>query len=66
MIDMVVHRHDLRHTIGSLAAMLMRAETPAGLIEAPPPRPAPETTPVLAYAEGDEDLLHAPVAGHAE
>jgi acetyl-CoA carboxylase carboxyl transferase subunit beta len=65
MIDMVVHRHDLRHTIGSLAAMLMKADAPIELIEAGPQRPA---LPVgeLGYAEGGDDLLHAPVAGHAE
>jgi acetyl-CoA carboxylase carboxyl transferase subunit beta len=35
MVDMVVHRHNLRSTIGSLVALLTKSESPAGLAAAP-------------------------------
>ncbi|MEQ1900947.1 MAG: acetyl-CoA carboxylase, carboxyltransferase subunit beta, partial [Devosia sp.] len=37
MVDMVVHRHNLRSTIGSLIAILSKADSPAGLASAPAP-----------------------------
>ncbi len=68
MVDMVVHRHDLRHTIGSLVGMLTKAEAPAALIDAQKPAAPKQVSmrEVAVAAEGDDDLLNAPVAGHAE
>ncbi|HEY4199371.1 MAG TPA: acetyl-CoA carboxylase, carboxyltransferase subunit beta [Devosiaceae bacterium] len=66
MVDMVVHRHNLRSTIGSLVAMLTRLEAPTELAAT-----APATTvsmrDVVVAAEGDDDLAVAPPqAAHAE
>jgi acetyl-CoA carboxylase carboxyl transferase subunit beta len=62
MVDMVVHRHNLRTTIGSLVGILTRSETPEALASAAPARTA--TTVVDA---GDDDLVTAPPeAAHAE
>jgi acetyl-CoA carboxylase carboxyl transferase subunit beta len=55
MVDMVVHRHNLRSTIGSLVAMLTRLATPAELAAAPERIPLP----LLAIAD---DLDETPVA----
>lgn len=69
MVDMVVHRHDLRATIGSLVGMLTKSPSPEGLKTAKSKVPASETVSmrdVVVAAEGDDDLLHTPVAGHAE
>jgi len=55
MVDMVVHRHNLRSTIGSLIAMFTGAASPAGLSE------APAKLPVAALAD-DGDLDEAPLA----
>jgi acetyl-CoA carboxylase carboxyl transferase subunit beta len=49
MVDMVVHRHNLRSTIGSLIAMFTGAASPAGLAEAP----ATLSLPLIA---NDDDL----------
>jgi acetyl-CoA carboxylase carboxyl transferase subunit beta len=49
MVDMVVHRHNLRSTIGSLIAMFTGAASPAGLSEAPPKQPLPQVA-------NDDDL----------
>jgi acetyl-CoA carboxylase carboxyl transferase subunit beta len=54
MVDMVVHRHNLRSTIGSLIAMFTGAASPAGLAEAPPKQPLPEIA--------NDDDLEGPVA----
>src|SRR5690606_33381626 len=63
MVDMVVHRHNLRSTIGSLVAILTRSEAPEELAAAPPPR-AMAAEPA---AGDDDDLLTAPPeAAHAE
>jgi len=67
MVDMVVHRHDLRTTIGSLVGIMTKAPVPEALKAAE--LPAPRRTSmrdVVVAAEGDDDLLNAPVAGHAE
>ena len=65
MVDMVVHRHNLRSTIGSLAAMLMRVPAPAELTSGAVQR-VPAREMVLASA-GDDDLVTAPpAAAHAE
>ncbi len=62
MVDMVVHRHNLRPTIGSLIAMFMGAEAPAA-VEAP----APVTSTVPTILSTDDDLVTAPPeAAHAE
>jgi acetyl-CoA carboxylase carboxyl transferase subunit beta len=55
MVDMVVHRHNLRSTIGSMLAMLTKKETPADLALAPDRVPLPVAT-------NDDDLAEAPVA----
>ena len=55
MVDMVVHRHNLRSTIGSMLAMLTKRETPADLALAPARVPLPVAT-------NDDDLAEAPVA----
>jgi acetyl-CoA carboxylase carboxyl transferase subunit beta len=68
MVDMVVHRHNMRSTIASLVGMMTKA--PAN--DAIPSRtettlPALTTRDVAISAEGDDDLLATtPVAGHAE
>jgi len=54
MVDMVVHRHNLRSTIGSLIAMFTGAASPAGLSEAPPTKPLPQIA--------NDDDLDGPVA----
>jgi len=63
MVDMVVHRHNLRSTIGSLVGILTKAEAPAELTANAPAR-AIAQAPV---AQGDDDLVTAPPeAAHAE
>lgn len=67
MIDMVVHRHELRSTIGSLIAIFMKLPVPEALKRHELPAPKQVTMrDVVAAAEGDDDLLNAPVAGNAE
>jgi acetyl-CoA carboxylase carboxyl transferase subunit beta len=66
MVDMVVHRHNLRSTIGSLLALLTRAPAPAELASTAL-APRPTTREVAIAAEGDDDLVTAPpAAAHAE
>jgi acetyl-CoA carboxylase carboxyl transferase subunit beta len=66
MVDMVVHRHNLRATIGSLAAMLMKAEAPLELT-ANAPLPRVTLRDVAIAVEGDDDLVTPPAeAAHAE
>jgi acetyl-CoA carboxylase carboxyl transferase subunit beta len=63
MVDMVVHRHNLRSTIGSLVAMFMGAEAPAEALA--PAVPARATVPSILTS--DDDLVSAPPeAAHAE
>jgi acetyl-CoA carboxylase carboxyl transferase subunit beta len=65
MVDMVVHRHNLRNTIGSLVGILTRSETPAGLNSTAIAPREPVTS--ATHAEGDDDLVTAPPeAAHAE
>ena len=65
MVDMVVHRHHLRSTIGSLVAILTKAEAPEVIPEAAP-QPQPVTT-VPTVLGTDDDLVTAPPeAAHAE
>ncbi|MDB5539628.1 MAG: acetyl-CoA carboxylase carboxyl transferase subunit beta [Devosia sp.] len=62
MIDMVVHRHNLRETIGSLVGILTKSPVREELSETAPSRLA---TPITANA-GD-DLIGVPAeAAHAE
>jgi len=66
MIDLVVHRHHLRETIGSLVGIFTKVETTAIASH--------KTTPVIAVTKeqelaspGDDDLaVAAPEAAHAE
>ena len=61
MVDMVVHRHNLRSTIGSLVGMLTKAPSPQELTTNAPARLA---TPIAA--EAGEDLVAVAEAAHAE
>jgi acetyl-CoA carboxylase carboxyl transferase subunit beta len=63
MVDMVVHRHNLRSTIGSLVGILTKAEAPAELTANAPARVIAQAP----VAQGDDDLVTAPPeAAHAE
>ncbi len=70
MVDMVVHRHDLRPTIGSLLGMLSKAPVNENIPAARQKSgDAVSMRDVAVEAEGagDDDLLATtPVAGHAE
>jgi len=61
MIDMVVHRHNLRETIGSLVGLLTKSPQRDELSETAPARLA---TPINANPA--EDLAGMPEAAHAE
>jgi acetyl-CoA carboxylase carboxyl transferase subunit beta len=66
MVDMVVHRHNLRSTIGSLSAILTKTEAPAELSTSTPATRLSMRDMIVA-AEGDDDLITAPPeAAHAE
>jgi acetyl-CoA carboxylase carboxyl transferase subunit beta len=63
MVDMVVHRHNLRSTIGSLTSILSKAPAPSEIVTAAPARAA--TVPTILST--DDDLVTAPPeAAHAE
>jgi acetyl-CoA carboxylase carboxyl transferase subunit beta len=66
MVDMVVHRHNLRSTIGSLVGILMRADPVDELtVTAPVARVSMRDAAIAA--EGDDDLATPPPeAAHAE
>jgi acetyl-CoA carboxylase carboxyl transferase subunit beta len=66
MVDMVVHRHNLRSTIGSLAGILTRAEPTAELTDTAAALPAISLRDAAIAAEGDDGDLAAPSAAHAE
>ncbi|QJR20339.1 acetyl-CoA carboxylase carboxyl transferase subunit beta [Pelagibacterium halotolerans] len=73
MVDMVVHRHNLRSTIGSLIGLLTRAPVNEAIPAARAVAGATVATvttrdaALAAESDGDEDFLaNAPVAGHAE
>jgi acetyl-CoA carboxylase carboxyl transferase subunit beta len=61
MMDMVVHRHNLRQTIGSLVGILTKAQVREELSETSPARLASP----IAVSSG-EDLVGEPEAAHAE
>jgi acetyl-CoA carboxylase carboxyl transferase subunit beta len=64
MVDMVVHRHNLRSTIGSLVGILTKGPAPVELSANSPARAIAQTAPA---AQGDDDLVTAPPeAAHAE
>ncbi|MEQ1770715.1 MAG: acetyl-CoA carboxylase, carboxyltransferase subunit beta [Devosia sp.] len=56
MVDMVVHRHNLRSTIGQLLAILTRSESPAEL-QVPGP-----SEPIALPPPANDDLNEMPVA----
>jgi acetyl-CoA carboxylase carboxyl transferase subunit beta len=56
MVDMVVHRHDLRPTLARLCRLLMRSPEPA-------PKPAPEPIATQAPIASSADAV--PAAPHA-
>ena len=68
MVDMVVHRHNLRSTIGSLVRHAHQAPTPPSELAADRAGAAGLTVRDAAVAaEGDDDLVTAPPeAAHAE
>ena len=67
MVDMVVHRHNLRSTIGSLASILTRAESTVELTSSAPVVTRSSLRDAAAIAEGvDDDLVTPPAAVHAE
>ena len=66
MVDMVVHRHNLRSTIGSLAGILTRAEPSAELTGSAAALPAISLRDAAIASEGDDGDLTAPSAAHAE
>lgn len=66
MVDMVVHRHNLRSTIASLAALLTKAPVPVELA-ASVPVPSLPAPAYVEQGESDDDLVTAPIAAaHAE
>lgn len=66
MIDMVVHRHNLRSTIGSLAGILTKAEATDELTRTAPSMAQASLRDTAMAAEGEDDELGAPNAAHAE
>ena len=66
MVDMVVHRHNLRSTIGSLASILTRGPANDELSGSTSKAIAAQSSlrDAAVAAEGDDDL--APAAAHAE
>ncbi|MHA6689377.1 acetyl-CoA carboxylase, carboxyltransferase subunit beta [Devosia sp. A449] len=67
MVDMVVHRHNLRATIGSLAAILTKAESAGALTNTAPTVARTSLRDAAVAAEGDDgDLLLPPAGAHAE
>jgi len=64
MIDMVVHRHNLRATIGSLLGILSKA--PATAIEAVAALPEPPRQIAAPAPEAGDELIDAPIGAHAE
>jgi len=66
MVDMVVHRHNLRSTIGSLASILTKGEPTAELAAKAPAIARATLRDAAVAAEGDDDQLIAPSAAHAE
>jgi acetyl-CoA carboxylase carboxyl transferase subunit beta len=68
MVDMVVHRHNLRSTIGSLASILTKGEPVGELTNMAPSiaRASMRDAALAAEGDNDDDDLTAPSAAHAE
>ena len=67
MVDMVVHRHNLRSTIGSLSAIFTKAEASGALTATAPTVARSSLRDAAAAAEGDDgDLISPPAGAHAE
>ena len=66
MVDMVVHRHNLRSTIGSLAAILTRSESVGALTNTAPIVAQTSLRDAAVAAEGVDDDLLPPAGAHAE
>ncbi|MCD7058579.1 acetyl-CoA carboxylase, carboxyltransferase subunit beta [Pelagibacterium xiamenense] len=68
MVDMVVHRHNLRATIGSLVGILTKAAANDDIPASAPSRSLTmREVAVAAEGDGEDDLAaDAPVAAHAE
>ncbi|RYE84622.1 MAG: acetyl-CoA carboxylase carboxyltransferase subunit beta, partial [Hyphomicrobiales bacterium] len=62
MVDMVVHRHNLRPTIGQLMTILTKTPAPAELAGVAPVRSLPSVT----TATEDDLVVAPPEAAHAE
>ena len=62
MVDMVVHRHNLRPTIGQLISIFTNAPAPAELVGS---QPAKAIVPVV-NAGADDLAVAPPEAAHAE
>jgi acetyl-CoA carboxylase carboxyl transferase subunit beta len=66
MVDMVVHRHNMRATIGSLVGLLTKAPAPVEL-SSTALVPLPTMRDLAIAAEGDDDLATgSAAAAHAE
>jgi acetyl-CoA carboxylase carboxyl transferase subunit beta len=68
MVDMVVHRHNLRSTIGSLAAILTNAPPNEAFTAGSAKAAAAQTSlrDAAVAAEGDDDIDPPAAAAHAE
>jgi acetyl-CoA carboxylase carboxyl transferase subunit beta len=65
MVDMVVHRHNLRSTIASLVGLFTKSPVPVELAASVPVPSLPSPT-YVSEAESDDDLVTIPAAAHAE
>jgi len=66
MVDMVVHRHNLRSTIGSLSAILTKVEASGALTSTAPVVARTSLRDAAVAAEGDDGDLAPVSAAHAE
>jgi acetyl-CoA carboxylase carboxyl transferase subunit beta len=66
MVDMVVHRHNLRSTIGSLSAILTKVESSGALTSTAPTVARTSLRDAAVAAEGDDGDLAPVSAAHAE
>ena len=68
MVDMVVHRHNLRSTIGSLAAILTNAPPNEAITAGSTKAIAAQSSlrDAAVAAEGDDDIVPPATAAHAE
>ncbi|KKC37869.1 acetyl-CoA carboxylase subunit beta [Devosia epidermidihirudinis] len=67
MVDMVVHRHNLRSTIGSLAGIFTKADASPELTSSAPAIARASLRDAAVAAEGvDDDLATPPNPAHAE